>query len=77
MKTAARKENPMTMDKLAKMIKAGFDNTATKDDISKLDQKVEKMDERLAIVETKLDNFIYFPLESGRPSQAHRAKNRN
>jgi len=70
MTKAARKDKAMNMDQLAKMVAAGFDNTATKDDlegvrggIKRLEQKVgdgfSQVDKRLGIVETKLDKALY------------------
>ena len=57
---------PVTLDDLAVMIKDGFDNTATKNDVEvlssrfdTLEQKVDKVDERLQTVETKLDRALY------------------
>lgn len=46
------KKKTITTDDLAVMIQAGFDNTATKADISKIEG-------RLSIVETKLDKALY------------------
>ena len=67
---ANQKSSNTTLDDLAVMIKNGFDNTATKKDlaaveqslrkdITKLEGKVDKIDERLQIVETKLDRALY------------------
>lgn len=46
-------------DKMAVMIKAGFDNTATKQDFVVLNDKIDGIDERLKLVETKLDRALY------------------
>ncbi len=55
----AEKNNNTTLDDLAEMIKAGFDNTATKDDHARLEKKVDGIDDRLRLVETKLDKAFY------------------
>ena len=46
------------------MIKAGFDNTATKQDIGYVRGDIVKIDQRLAIVEAKLDKALYSSLSS-------------
>lgn len=56
---AAESKKPMNLDKLAKMIAAGFENTATKQDIGDVKGDIAKIDERLAIVEAKLDKALY------------------
>ena len=64
-----QKPNGTTIDDLAVMIKNGFDNTANKKDVeeiradlTKLDGKVDKIDERLIVVEKKLDRALYTEL---------------
>ncbi len=56
-------------EKLASSVKKGFDNTSTKQDFKELDQKidnleskVDKIDEGLQTVETKLDRALYTEL---------------
>lgn len=56
---AAESKKPMNLDKLAKMIAAGFENTATKQDIGGVKGDIAKIDERLAVVEAKLDKALY------------------
>lgn len=53
-------------EQMATAIKVGFDNTATKQDIEAvtgrlgtLETKIDKIDERLQIVEAKLDRALY------------------
>lgn len=66
MNTNEKNNKSVTLDDLAVMIKNGFDNTATKQDVvvitgrlDTLEQKVDKVDERLQTVETKLDRALY------------------
>ena len=55
-----------TLDDLAAMIKNGFDNTATKQDLrevkTSLKSDIAKIDEKLQVVETKLDRALYTEL---------------
>jgi hypothetical protein len=53
----ADKGKQMNLDKLAKMIVKGFEETASKRDIAELDK-------RLAIVEAKLDRALYTSISS-------------
>lgn len=46
-------------DKMAAMIKSGFDHTATIQDVKILNQKIDKVGDRLQTVETKLDRALY------------------
>jgi|GEM_PF-5544324 len=55
----------ITIEGLAKMIKEGFDNTATKAQVQHLEKKVDglenkvdKIDERLKVVEEKVDIMV-------------------
>ncbi len=41
----------------AKMMKESFDNVATKEQFQSLDKKVDKIDERLKVVEQKLEDI--------------------
>ena len=52
-------ESKTTLDDLAVMIKNGFDNTATKKDIEDVRFDIAKIDDRLKVVETKLDKALY------------------
>lgn len=58
-----QKPTNTTLDDLAVMIKNGFDNTATKKDLEavekSLSKDIVKIDERLQLVETKLDRALY------------------
>ncbi len=51
MKKVTEKSKKMTIDDLAIMVANGFENTATKDDIKMLDEKLEKIDFRLSKIE--------------------------
>lgn len=64
-----QKSGKATLDDLAVMIKNGFDNAATKQDIKALDGRLtgaeqslkadlDKIDERLQVVEAKLDRAL-------------------
>ena len=64
-----QKPSGTTIDDLAVMIKNGFDNTASKKDVeeihanlTELGGKVDKIDERLIVVEKKLDRALYTEL---------------
>lgn len=46
-------------EKQARMIKTGFDNTATRQDVEHIRDDIAKIDERLQIVEAKLDRALY------------------
>lgn len=47
------------IDKMAAMIKHGFDNTSTSQNFEVLNQKNDKVYDRLQTVETKLDRALY------------------
>ena len=47
----------MNIDKLAKMIADGFEQTA--DNMAQLNEKIDVIDGRLVVVETKLDKALY------------------
>lgn len=55
----SEKPTNTTLDDLAVMIKSGFDNTATKADIEEVRSDIAKIDERLHVVESKLDRALY------------------
>ena len=48
------------LESLARMVSNGFENTATKDDISKLDRRMGTMESKMGTLESKMEN-----LESG------------
>ena len=50
------KKKNVTTDELAVMIQAGFENTAIKTDLRKLEDKVDKNHEEIML---KLDNVAY------------------
>ena len=57
-----QKPNGTTIDDLAVMIKNGFDNTANKKDVEEIRTDIAKIDDRLRVVETKLDRALYTEL---------------
>ena len=57
-----QKPNGTTIDDLAVMIKNGFDNTANKKDVEEIRTDIAKIDDRLIVVETKLDRALYTEL---------------
>ena len=61
MKTAARKDKVMNLDKLARMVAKGFNDVTSR---MATQETVSKIDERLAIVEAKLDKALYTSLTS-------------
>lgn len=61
MKTNGKKKET-TLDDLALMIGEGFANTPTKLDHDILSAKVDRIDERLRHVETKVDRALYTEL---------------
>ena len=46
-------------EKQAQMIAKGFDNTANKQDVDEIRSDIAKLDERLHVVEIKLDRALY------------------
>ena len=52
----------LSNEDLARMIAEGFESTAAKPDLVRLETKVDKIDEKLRIVETKLDRALYTQL---------------
>lgn len=54
------KKSNTTIDDLAVMVAKGFEET--RGDIANLDGKVEKIDERMRVVEKKLDRALYTEL---------------
>ncbi|MEK9180707.1 MAG: hypothetical protein AAB871_00550 [Patescibacteria group bacterium] len=66
MKKSKNIKGNMTIDKLAILVAKGFENTATKGDIARLEQNVAKLEQGQAKLEQgqeeiklKLDNFAY------------------
>ena len=57
-----QKPSGTTIDDLAVMIKNGFDNTANKKDVEEIRTDIAKIDDRLRVVETKLDRALYTEL---------------
>lgn len=49
-------EKQITINQLAKMIKKGFDNTATKEQVDNLEKDAKVIKERLGGVEKRLEN---------------------
>ncbi len=47
----------ITIEDLALVVQKGFEKTATKEQLEKLETKVDKIDERLKSVEDKLENI--------------------
>ncbi len=52
-----------SIEELARLTANGFANTATKDDIKRLEGDIKHLDQRLDIVETKLDRALYHDLD--------------
>jgi len=50
-------DKKITIEKLAEMINNGFEKTATKVQLHNLENKVDKIDERIKNVEEKLENI--------------------
>lgn len=46
-----------TIEDLARMVKRGFDETATKDQLEKVDKRLTGVESRLIRVEEKIDNI--------------------
>ena len=59
MQNGTATQEPMTLEKLAEMIAAGFEQTATKEDIRQLREELGLVDGRLSTVEQKLDKALY------------------
>lgn len=57
------KKKETTLDDLSRMIAKGFAETATKEELAGVEERlggqITKIDERLGIVETKLDRALY------------------
>ncbi|OGZ43928.1 MAG: hypothetical protein A3J55_00655 [Candidatus Ryanbacteria bacterium RIFCSPHIGHO2_02_FULL_45_17b] len=47
----------VTNEELARMIAKGFENTATKDDIKRLDGRMDTLDDRMDTLDGRMDHF--------------------
>ena len=47
------------LEEIAQVVAKGFESTATKDDMERIEDKVEAMDARLQVIEAKLDRALY------------------
>lgn len=56
-------DKDVSNEQLAEMIAKGFENTATKQDIAGLDGRLSGVEDRLTIVERKLDKALYREFE--------------
>jgi polyhydroxyalkanoate synthesis regulator phasin len=51
------KSKPMTLDRLAGMVTRGFENSATKDDLNRLEKKVDRIDYQVDELHDVLKRF--------------------
>ena len=53
-----KKGGKITIDKLAIMVAEGFERTATKDDIERLEIKIESVENKLEGTNKRIDDFV-------------------